>query len=332
MDRFLMHVNIEYPPVEDEVLIVDLVRGEEKRSNEDAGSTNTPDSDRIPQDAVFSARTEIANIHVSDAMKRYVADLVYATRTPDKYSEDLDRWIDVGGSPRASLALDKCSRTHAWLNERDFVDPEDVHAIVHDCLRHRLDAVVRGARRRRLGRQVSSMSSWSRSHYPDDVRRPAHPCLAGPLAEPAGTGARLEFPAQSAVCQRTERPARVATAGPWPQLRGDARLPPGRRHPLDRLEGDSAHGLTARAGIHRRTRPAPRPAGRRPAHVDVLRVGAQPEVGHGCRSGRDRCVSNTRCRRSRVGGIVFDDDRRHRVCPQAQPPHPLCIARDDCRA
>jgi MoxR-like ATPase len=137
MDRFLMHVNIEYPPVEDEVLIVDLVRGEEKRSNE-AGSTNTPDSDRIPQDAVFSARTEIANIHVSDAMKRYVADLVYATRTPDRYSEDLDRWIDVGGSPRASLALDKCSRTHAWLNERDFVDPEDVHAIVHDCLRHRL--------------------------------------------------------------------------------------------------------------------------------------------------------------------------------------------------
>ena len=71
-------------------------------------------------------------------MGRYMADLVYATRTPEKYSEDLARWIDVGGSPRASLALDKCSRTHAWLNRRDFVDPEDIRAIVHDCLRHRL--------------------------------------------------------------------------------------------------------------------------------------------------------------------------------------------------
>ena len=71
-------------------------------------------------------------------MARYMADLVYATRTPEKYSTDLDRWIDVGGSPRASIALDKCSRTHAWLRKRDFVDPEDVRAIVHDVLRHRL--------------------------------------------------------------------------------------------------------------------------------------------------------------------------------------------------
>jgi MoxR-like ATPase len=138
MDRFLMHVNIEYPPVEDEVLIVDLVRGEEKAQGEDAGSANNADAERIAQDAVFEARAEIADIHVSDAMKRYIADLVYATRTPEKYSADLDRWIDVGGSPRASIALDKCGRVHAWLNDRDFVDPEDIRAVVHDCLRHRL--------------------------------------------------------------------------------------------------------------------------------------------------------------------------------------------------
>jgi MoxR-like ATPase len=137
MDRFLMHVNIEYPPVEDEVLIVDLVRGEEKAQGK-GGSTKQADVERIAQNAVFEARAEIADIHVSDAMKRYIADLVYATRTPEKYSADLDRWIDVGGSPRASIALDKCGRVHAWLNERDFVDPEDVRAIVHDCLRHRL--------------------------------------------------------------------------------------------------------------------------------------------------------------------------------------------------
>jgi MoxR-like ATPase len=67
-----------------------------------------------------------------------MADLVYATRTPARYAEDLDSWIDVGASPRASIALDKCSRTHAWLNERDYVDPDDVRAIVHDVLRHRL--------------------------------------------------------------------------------------------------------------------------------------------------------------------------------------------------
>jgi MoxR-like ATPase len=138
MDRFLMHVNIEYPPVEDEVKIIDLVRQEETASNERAEEAPGEVSERIPQDAVFAARREIAAVRVSEPMQRYMADLVYATRTPEKYSEDLDRWIDVGGSPRASLALDKCSRTHAWLNQRDFVDPEDVRAVVHDCLRHRL--------------------------------------------------------------------------------------------------------------------------------------------------------------------------------------------------
>jgi len=138
MDRFLMHVNIEYTPVEDEVRIVELVRGEEIATNKDDSQPSSEAAERIPQQAVFDARREIGQVKVSPAIARYMADLVYATRTPEKYSEDLARWIDVGGSPRASLALDKCSRTHAWLSGRDFVDPEDVRAIVHDCLRHRL--------------------------------------------------------------------------------------------------------------------------------------------------------------------------------------------------
>ncbi len=138
MDRFLMHVNIEYTPVEDEVRIIELVRGEETASHDNKEAAPKQEVERISQDAVFAARKEIGKVHVSDAMQRYMADLVYATRTPEKYTEDLDRWIDVGGSPRASLALDKCARTHAWLNERDFVDPEDVRTIAHDCLRHRL--------------------------------------------------------------------------------------------------------------------------------------------------------------------------------------------------
>jgi MoxR-like ATPase len=138
MDRFLMHVNIEYTPVEDEVRIVELVRAEEVATHSDDAQKPKQAVERIPQQAVFDARREIGQVHVSAAIGRYMADLVYATRTPEKYSEDLARWIDVGGSPRASLALDKCSRTHAWLNQRDFVDPEDVRAIIHDCLRHRL--------------------------------------------------------------------------------------------------------------------------------------------------------------------------------------------------
>jgi len=138
MDRFLMHVNIEYPPVEDEVLIIELVRAEESAANAEASDRAKPEQERISQDAIFDARREIAKVTVSAAMQRYMADLVYATRTPEKYSEDLARWIDVGGSPRASLALDKCGRTHAWLKQRDYVDPEDIRAIIHDCLRHRL--------------------------------------------------------------------------------------------------------------------------------------------------------------------------------------------------
>jgi len=138
MDRFLMHVNIEYTPVEDEVRIVELVRAEEVATNSDDSEQPQDAVERIPQQAIFDARREIGAVQVSAAMGRYMADLVYATRTPEKFSEDLARWIDVGGSPRASLALDKCSRTHAWLQQRDYVDPEDVRAIIHDCLRHRL--------------------------------------------------------------------------------------------------------------------------------------------------------------------------------------------------
>ena len=114
------------------------MRAEEIATNRDDSQPPGESAERIPQQAVFDARREIGQVAVSPAIGRYMADLVYATRTPEKYSEDLARWIDVGGSPRASLALDKCSRTHAWLNGRDFVDPEDVRAIVHDCLRHRL--------------------------------------------------------------------------------------------------------------------------------------------------------------------------------------------------
>ncbi|BFM19973.1 AAA family ATPase [Gilvimarinus japonicus] len=136
MDRFLMKVNVDYPTVEDEVKVIELVRLEEqaqqgvKKPHEPVELTSADD--------IFAARNEIAAVEVDAAMARYMADLVYASRTPEKYDAELARWIDIGASPRASIALDKCARTHAWLNGRGQVLPEDIRAIAPDVLRHRL--------------------------------------------------------------------------------------------------------------------------------------------------------------------------------------------------
>ncbi|WP_043317105.1 MoxR family ATPase [Microbulbifer sp. HZ11] len=147
MDRFLMHVLITYPPVEDEVEVIELVRGEEIAAahaatpdkGADGGATKPQQAATlVPQQAVFDARCEIAGIHVSDAMARYMADLIDASRYPAKLSDELARWIEIGASPRGSIALDKAGRTNAWLEGRDYVDPQDIHGVIHDCLRHRI--------------------------------------------------------------------------------------------------------------------------------------------------------------------------------------------------
>jgi MoxR-like ATPase len=137
MDRFLMHVQINYPPVEDEVKVIRLVRGEEQ-PEETSGGSKEGSSSKISQEAIFDARKQISGIHVSEEMDRYIADIVYATRTPEKYEEELASWIEVGSSPRASISLDKCSRVRAWLNGKDYVSPEDVQAVAHDVMRHRM--------------------------------------------------------------------------------------------------------------------------------------------------------------------------------------------------
>jgi MoxR-like ATPase len=135
MDRFLMHVLIDYPDEKSEEKILKLVRGEEMGTK---GETQREEPEAIPQDAVFDARKEIHEIHVSEAIEHYVVALVNATRCPDRYSDDLKRWIQVGASPRGGIGLDKCSRVHAWLSERDHVTPDDVRAVIHDVFRHRL--------------------------------------------------------------------------------------------------------------------------------------------------------------------------------------------------
>ncbi|WP_298981831.1 MoxR family ATPase [uncultured Roseibium sp.] len=143
MDRFLMHVLISYPPVEDEVKVVQLVRDEEKKAvaasqNDKTKMPREEQNTQVSLETVFSARAEIGAIAVSPAIERYMADLVHATRNPDRFSNDLANWIELGASPRASIALDKCGRTHAWLAGRDYVDPLDVQAVAYDVLRHRL--------------------------------------------------------------------------------------------------------------------------------------------------------------------------------------------------
>ncbi|AIY66883.1 AAA family ATPase [Pseudoalteromonas piratica] len=138
MDRFLMHVMIDYPAVEDEVSVIELVRQEEQMLSDTSQKQHNTQPIKIAQDVIFSARQEIANIKVIPEMARYMADLVYATRTPNRYDDELASWIDIGASPRASISLDKCARSYAWLQGREHVLPEDIRTIAHDVLRHRI--------------------------------------------------------------------------------------------------------------------------------------------------------------------------------------------------
>ena len=131
MDRFLIHIYVHYASEEDEGQIIRLVRGE-------SGSQSATDSERLSQQAVFDARQEIGSVESQRTIDDYIVALVTATRDPGRYSEELKRWIHVGVSPRGGIALDKVSRAHAWINERDYVTPDDVRAVVHDCFRHRI--------------------------------------------------------------------------------------------------------------------------------------------------------------------------------------------------
>ncbi|MGB1141980.1 MAG: AAA family ATPase, partial [Halioglobus sp.] len=131
LDRFLLHVTVDYPDAAAEASILALSRAEA------SGSTATPQQ-ALTQDAVFGARREVLSLHMSDAVEQYLVQLVIATRQPGNYGQDLSNWIEFGGSPRATIALDRCARAHAWLAGRDFVSPDDVQAVAPDIFRHRL--------------------------------------------------------------------------------------------------------------------------------------------------------------------------------------------------
>lgn len=135
LDRFLMHIYVNYPDDQSEEQVMLLVRSEEEPVPQ---SQDTPPPSRVTQSVIFTARAEVHAIHVSEAVAKYVVALTGATRYPDRYGEDLKKWIQIGASPRGTIGLDKCSRAYAWLQGRDFVRPDDVQAVAHDVLRHRL--------------------------------------------------------------------------------------------------------------------------------------------------------------------------------------------------
>ncbi|MDA9583124.1 MoxR family ATPase [Porticoccaceae bacterium] len=131
MDRFLMHILVDYPAPETERAILALSRQE---AFNDAGTGIEP----LSQKTLFAARQAVNQIHMTEAVEEYLVQLILATRNSESYGGDLAQWLDYGASPRATIALDRCSRSLAWMEGRDFVTPDDIRAVAHDVLRHRL--------------------------------------------------------------------------------------------------------------------------------------------------------------------------------------------------
>lgn len=129
MDRFLLHVNIAYLSAEDELKMLQLLKSEASEAAED---------EKVSQASIFEAREEIKGVQISKEMEQYIVDLVFASRFPQKYSEELAAYIEVGVSPRATIGLELCSRVYAYLDGRDAVMSDDVRAMVHDVFRHRI--------------------------------------------------------------------------------------------------------------------------------------------------------------------------------------------------
>jgi MoxR-like ATPase len=136
LDRFLLHVLVEYPDAAGERAILELNRAEQKRAATDQELFAA--SEKLAQREIMAARLEVLETHLADPLEEYVIQIVLATRHPDRYGDDLNETLQYGASPRATIALDRAARAHAWLSGRDFVTPEDVQTVAHDVLRHRI--------------------------------------------------------------------------------------------------------------------------------------------------------------------------------------------------
>ena len=133
LDRFLLHVNITYPSADAEREILQLARREASHSQRD-----TVVEARLTQQSLFQARDEVLKLYMGENLERYLIEIVLATRNPAAYGAELASWVQWGASPRATIALDRCARAHAWLAGRDYVSPEDIQSMAYDVLRHRV--------------------------------------------------------------------------------------------------------------------------------------------------------------------------------------------------
>ena len=131
MDRFLMHILVDYPAPETERQILALSRQEALDQAQES-------IEQISQATLLEARKQALAVHMAEPVEEYLVQLILATRNTRAYDGALAQWLDYGASPRATIALDRCSRALAWLEGRDFVTPDDVRAVAHDVLRHRL--------------------------------------------------------------------------------------------------------------------------------------------------------------------------------------------------
>lgn len=136
LDRFLMYVTISYPDKHVEKDILDLARSEAINGKQSLREQAEPPI--ITQQTLFTARQEVLEVYTSDELEQYIVQLVIATRDPKPYSPSLANWLRFGASPRATIALDRCAKAHAWLAGRDYVTPDDIHSIAHEVLRHRI--------------------------------------------------------------------------------------------------------------------------------------------------------------------------------------------------
>ncbi|HEY6642710.1 MoxR family ATPase [Povalibacter sp.] len=133
IDRFMLHVAVDYPDRATTLQIMSLARREAIEARE-----FVPPKHRLTQESIFIARREVLGLTLAESVAEYIAALVEATRRPEAYSNELKAWLRWGVSPRAAISMERCARALAWLDGRDFVTPEDVQRIAPDALRHRL--------------------------------------------------------------------------------------------------------------------------------------------------------------------------------------------------
>ena len=134
LDRFLLHVEVGYPTIDDERRILVLNRDEAKAGERDAFRP----PELLSMASIMRARQDILGLHLADELEEYIVNLVVATRDPGRVDDSLDGQVMYGASPRASMGIDRAARARAWLAGRDFVGPEDIQDVAADVLRHRI--------------------------------------------------------------------------------------------------------------------------------------------------------------------------------------------------